>query len=246
MSALLALARTELRLLLREPLAVFWGLGFPVVLLVVFGLIPGFSDADPDLGGNTLLELYVPVIVVLSMTFLTVAGLPAVLGAYRERLILKRLATTPVGVRRLLGAQALQQSVLTVVMAGAVLAIGRLAFGVRLPSELAGWVLALVLLFAALLAIGLFVAAVSPSARAGNALGSILFFPLMFFAGLWIPLPIMPLLLQRIADGTPLGAGVQALQRAAAGGWPEWWQLGVLAGYAVVFAALAARMFRWE
>ena len=246
MTALLALTRNELRLLTREPLALFWGMGFPVVLLVVFGLIPGFREVSPELGGSTLLAVYLPVIVVLSMSFLAVTGLPTVVATYRERLILKRLATTPVGAPRLLGAQALQSVVVTGAMAAALLAIGRLAFGVPLPAQLFGWVLTLLLLAASLLAIGMFVAAVSPTGKVANALGALLFFPLMFFAGLWIPLQLMPPMLQRIAELTPLGAGVQALQQAAAGSWPELWQLGVLVGYAAAFAVLAAVLFRWE
>ena len=140
MTALLALTRDELRLLAREPLALFWGIGFPVVLLVVFGLIPGFREAIPELGGSTLLAVYLPVIVVLSMSFLSVTGLPTVVATYRERLILKRLATTPVGAPRLLGAQALQSVVVTLAMAAALLAVGRLAFGVPCPPSCsAGW-----------------------------------------------------------------------------------------------------------
>ena len=246
MNALLALTRTELRLLAREPVALFWGFSFPIVLLVVFGLIPGFREPSVELGGRTLLEVYLPVIVVLSMSFLSVAGLPTVVATYRERLILKRFATTPVGAARLLGAQALQSLIVSVAMAAAVLAVGRLAFGAALPVAVLGWAAVLVLLTAALLAIGMFVAAVAPTGKVANALGAVLFFPLMFFAGLWIPLPLMPEGLQRVADFTPLGAGVQALQRATAGSWPELWQVGILAGYTLVFAALAARLFRWE
>jgi len=246
MSALIALTRVELRLLGREPLALFWGLGFPVLLLVVFGLIPGFREAIPELGGSTLLAIYLPVLVVLSMSFLSVTGLPTVVATYRERLILKRLATTPVGAPRLLGAQALQSVVVTLGMAAALLAVGRLAFGVALPAQLIGWLVALLLLAAALLAIGMFVAAVSSTGKVASALGAMVFFPLMFFAGLWIPLPLMPPLLRRIADLTPLGAGVQALQQAATGEWPQLWQLAVLAGYAAVFAVPASLLFRWE
>jgi ABC-2 type transport system permease protein len=73
-----------------------------------------------------------------------------------------------------------------------------------------------------------------------------LFFPLMFFAGLWIPRATMPASLLRISDFTPLGAAVQAMQDSMGGSWPHPSGLAVLAGYAVVFTVAAARFFRWD
>ena len=73
-----------------------------------------------------------------------------------------------------------------------VLAVARIGYGVALPRQLAGFVLAALLAAAALLAIGLFVAAAAPTGRAANAIGAILFFPMMFFAGLWLPIAQMP------------------------------------------------------
>ena len=55
---------------------------------------------------------------------------------------------------------------------------------------------------------------------AAGAIGTLLFFPLMFFAGLWVPQATMPATLRDISDYTPLGAAVQALQDAAGGHWP--------------------------
>jgi ABC-2 type transport system permease protein len=103
-----------------------------------------------------------------------------------------------------------------------------------------------VLAAAALFAIGLFVAAVAPTGRSGNAIGTILFFPVMFFAGLWVPREAMPAALRRVADFSPLGAGEHALHDSAIGLWPHLGQLAVLLGYVVVFGVAAARMFRWE
>jgi ABC-2 type transport system permease protein len=73
-----------------------------------------------------------------------------------------------------------------------------------------------------------------------------LFFPLMFFAGLWIPRATMPASLLQVSDFTPLGAAVQALQDSMLGSWPHPSGLAVLAGYAVVFTVAAARFFRWD
>jgi ABC-2 type transport system permease protein len=69
---------------------------------------------------------------------------------------------------------------------------------------------------------------------------------MMFFAGLWIPRAIMPHVLQQISDFTPLGAAVQALQDSTAGHWPATSALAMLAAYAIIFAAAAAKFFRWQ
>jgi ABC-2 type transport system permease protein len=77
-------------------------------------------------------------------------------------------------------------------------------------------------------------------------IGTLTWFPLMFFAGLWIPRAAMGDTLRAISDWTPVGAAVAALQDAMAGTFPEPRQLLVLVGYAVAGGLLATRLFRWE
>ena len=77
-------------------------------------------------------------------------------------------------------------------------------------------------------------------------IGTILFFPMMFFAGLWLPIAQMPAVLRHISHATPLGAAVPALTAAAEGSWPTGLQLLTMAAWAVAFGLAAARFFRWE
>ena len=69
---------------------------------------------------------------------------------------------------------------------------------------------------------------------------------MMFFAGLWLPIPNMPATLQHISHATPLGAAVLALTAATMGSFPTALQLVTMAGWAVAFGLAAARFFRWE
>jgi ABC-2 type transport system permease protein len=69
---------------------------------------------------------------------------------------------------------------------------------------------------------------------------------MMFLAGLYFPREVMPEVLRRIGDFTPLGAGVQALQDATTGAWPQPLHLAVLAAIAIGASLTAARLFRWE
>jgi ABC-2 type transport system permease protein len=239
-----ALLKTEARLLVREPILLFWGVVFPLVLLTVMGLAG--NDPDPDLGGLTLVQTYVPVLIAFTFTVLGTSALPTALATYRERGILKRLATTPVRPSRLLGAQMTTSAGMAAATAILILAVAKLAFGVPLPDAPFAFLLAVVLAAAALLGIGLLIAALAPRTRIAGAIGTMLFFPLMFFAGLWAPRATMGDTLRDIGDYTPLGAAVQALQDATAGTWPSAGQLLVMAAYAVICAVLATRLFRWQ
>jgi ABC-2 type transport system permease protein len=246
MNVFVKLTRNELRLFLREPMVVFFALLFPTILVVILGSIPDFRTPNAGLGGGTVISVYVGIALALSLAMLGLQFMPAVLALYRERGILRRLATTPVRPSALLGAQ-LVSAMLTAVVSGAlVLLVGRLAFDVELPAQFAGFVVAYLLSAAGVFAIGLLVAALVPTGKAGNAVGTLLFFPSMFFAGLWTPREVMPRAIQRIGDFTPLGAGERALHEAAIGHWPSLLPLLVLVGYLALFGAAAARLFRWE
>src|SRR3954447_5230973 len=239
-----ALLKSEARLLLREPALLFWGIAFPLVLLAVFGLAGGGSD--PDLGGLTLVQAYVPVLIGFTFTTLGVSALPAAVATYRERGVLRRLASTPLRPAGVLGARLTTNFAVSAATALGIVALARLAFGVPLPRQPLGFVVAAALASLTLLSLGLVIAAVAPRARVAGAAGTMLFFPLMFFAGLWAPRALMSPALRRAGDYTPLGAAVQALQDAMAGAFPEPRQLLVMLGYSVISAALAIRLFRWQ
>jgi ABC-2 type transport system permease protein len=207
MNALSKLTMSEARLFLREPMGVFFVLAFPSILVGILGAIPAFREPSPELGGVRVIDLYVTISIALVLAMLAVQGTPLVLSTYRERGILRRLSTTPVHPAMLLAAQLVSSMLTALVATAMVLAIGRIVFAVPLPQQFPGFVLALIMAAAALFAIGLFIAAVVPNGKAGNAVGTILFFPVMFFAGLWVPREAMPEVLRRVGDFTPLRGG---------------------------------------
>lgn len=241
-----AIVRTEVRLLFREVGVLFWGVVFPVLLLVILGVASAGSDPDPALAGRSLVEVYVPIVIGMSLAMLGVTQLPHALAGYRERGVLRRLATTPVGPARVLAAQLAVTGVSAVLVMVAVLLVGRIGFGVPLPQAPLGFAVAFVLAGLSLAAIGLFIAAVARTEKAATAAGAGAFFPLMLFAGLWVPREYFPQALRTASDATPLGAGVQALQDAAAGTFPALWALAVMAGWLLVFGVAATRLFRWQ
>jgi ABC-2 type transport system permease protein len=243
-SAFRNLVTTEAKLLVREIVPLLWGVGFPMALLSIMG---GFSHGPvKSLGGLSLVAVYEPILIAFTCATFALQGLPTVLAGYRERGILRRLNATPVGAGRLLGAQLTVNLSVTLIATVGILIVGDAAFGVPLPHQPAGFIVALLLTAAAMLTLGLLVASLARSGRVAAAVGTMIFLPLMFFAGLWTPQATMPAALRRVGGDTPLGAAVAALQHSMAGQWPSASGLAILAGYTVAFGLLAWRLFRWE
>jgi ABC-2 type transport system permease protein len=246
MSALSRLVVTETKLFFREPLVVFFALGFPAILLVILGAIPAFREPGADLRGLRVIDLYVPIIVAMGLAVFALNHLSQLFATYREKGVLRRMRTTPVRPGLLLGAQLLMSTILSMAATAVVLVVGRLAFDVRLPGLLPAYLAGYALAALSMFAIGLLIAALAPTGRSAGAIATVLFFPLVFFAGLWIPRAGMNDVLRTISDLTPLGAGVQALQDATAGHWPQLTHVAVMLGWTIVAGGLAARYFRWE
>src|SRR5690348_1382273 len=97
------LITTEAKLYVREPLAAFFGILFPSVLLLVLGnAIPGFTQPADDLGGRRPIDIYLPIVLALAIATVTMVTLLGTLALYRERGVLRRLSATPVSPVRLL------------------------------------------------------------------------------------------------------------------------------------------------
>jgi len=247
MSALTKLTKVEAKIFVREPLALFWGLMFPALLLLILGFFfPGFREPSEDLGGFRLVDLYAPIVLGLALATLAFTTLPVILATYRERGILRRLATTPVHPWRLVIAQLVVQMIVALAAVTLAVSTGLILFDIPIPENLAGFVLAFVLAAASMLAIGLLIGAVAPTASSGQGLGMAVYFPMLFFAGVYFPREAMPDGLRAVSDLTPSGAAVQAFQDTWSGQAPATSSLLVMAAFALGAGLLAAMVFRWE
>ncbi|MFG3255345.1 ABC transporter permease [Streptomyces sp. NPDC048172] len=242
-----AVLRAEARLYRREPGTLFWILGFPPLLLTILGSVPMFREPGDALGdGLRLIDVYVPVTVLVGLLMASMQAMPPVLTGYRERGILRRMSTTPVRPSALLSAQMGLNGAAALLSALMSITVGRLLFDVPLPRQPAGYAVALLLAVTAALAMGALVSARARTAKIATAVGSAVFFPMLFCTGVWLPVQAMPDVLARVVGLTPFGGAARALGEAAAGDWPAWSHLGVLVAWTVILSASATRWFRWE
>ena len=246
MRSLLNLIALEARLLVREPATLAFTALLPTGLLLIFGL--GFSDepAAPG-GGQHEQPMFLPALsLMIAVGMLGFFSLPSVLGTYREKGILRRLSVTPVHPGLLLTAQLVVQLAMAIATTAVLVVVGHLVVGLPLPGNGPGFAVAVVLGLSSLFAVGLVVAALSPTGRVAGSVGPLLFFPMLFLAGTWLPRDRMPDWLAAIGAYSPLGALIDTVGAAWAGAAPAPGQLAAMAGLTVLLGIVAARSFRWE
>jgi ABC-2 type transport system permease protein len=237
-----ALVAMHARLLLREP-------GTAVVVLLPLGLLLIFANIhgarytpQKALGGRTVLDVYVPTIAAMVPLMLALTVLPGRMAMLREIKALRRFRVSPVPPAGML--VALLVVIVSLATAGVVLvvALGVGVYGAKVPSGLGTVVAAFVLGSAAVLALGLIVAAVAPSQGTANGLGAPLMILNFFFSGLYFPVAEMPHWLQKIGEFVPFGAVMDAWSGEGA----LWQHLLVLSGYTLLGGVAAVKLFRWE
>ncbi|MFC4111152.1 ABC transporter permease [Nonomuraea zeae] len=236
----------ETKLHLREWPFLLFTIGLPVGLLLVLGLsIPTMTERAG--GGERPVDTQMPsLMVLLSLLTLACSVVPAVLATYREQGVLRRMSTTPVHPARLLAVQLLINLAVGVVSTTVLIVVGSLVFGSAAPKQWAGFILVFLLGTAALLAMGLVIAALAPNGKAAPGIGSLVMFPLMFVAGMWLPRDIMPDALRVVSDFSVAGPFAQALKDTWAGQPPQLMHVAVMAAGLVLFGGLAVRLFKWE
>jgi ABC-2 type transport system permease protein len=245
-AAFIKLLLNETRLAWRLPTGLLVGLGMPILLLVIFGSIPALNQHSAGLAGLSYFEISFPILLSVTVLSLSFVVLPARLVQYREQGILRRLSTTPVPPSWLLGAQVVVSLCMALVGMVILFAIGMIVFGLSAPKEVGAAILGIFLTITAFFAIGLCIAAIARSSAAAQAFGGLLFYPMLFFSGIWLPRESMPIILRNISGWTPAGASVGAIQNAMQGTAIEPHLLIALFAYSLACGYVAVRYFRWE
>lgn len=233
----------ELKLFAREPVGLLFTFAFPVVVLVVlagvFGNYPtvDFESARP-------VDYYLASYLAVVIAALSLVALAVHVATYRERGVLRRLRASSVSPPTLLGAQAVASSVLAAAGGCLLVAVGALVYDTNLPERpaiaAAGFFLATV----SFLAFGFLIGTLARSARAAQAMGMLLFFPMWLLSGAGPPPRVMSDSMQALAEMLPLTYAVRAIQDPWLGKPTPLGAWAVLVALLVVSALWSLRLIR--
>lgn len=149
------------------------------------------------------IDFFVPGVVGLTVMTTTIFGSIERNTTYREKGIIKKLATTPLSKLEWIIGIVSQQTVLAFISSGVVLLVGRLVFNVNISVN--GYFIILMITGALLFSgIGMLIANFVREPEAAEAAGNAITFPMMFLSGIFWPLEQLPDFLQTIAKVLPL------------------------------------------
>ncbi|ALG11599.1 ABC-2 type transport system permease protein [Kibdelosporangium phytohabitans] len=234
---LLAHARTETRLTLRNGEQILLTLLIPIALLVGLTLIDIISLPEPRV------DSVVPRVFALAVMSSAFTGQAIALGFDRRYGVLKRLAATALPRWMLAGGRVLAG--LTVV-AIQLIVLGVVALALGWSPSLGGVLWTVLLAVLGALAFGALGVLLGGSLRAEIvlALANIIWFVLLLAGGIIVRAGSMPSGVAGIVELLPSGALTEGVDLALNGGGPGWQPLVVLVGWGAVAAVVAARTTR--
>jgi len=245
MRAFAKLTWVELKLFTREPFAVIFTFAFPLIVLIVLinsfqpeeGGFGGFGDADPS---DYYLASYVGVVIAA----VGLIALPVHIATYRDRGILRRFRATSLATWTIVGAQAVVGLLMAIASSAALIVFGRIFYDANVPDSPGLVLIGFIVGTLTFLSLGVLLGIVTRNARAAQAVGMMLFFPMFLMSGAGPPQDIMSSGMRAVSDVLPLTWVVRSLQHPWLGESQNWTNLILLGGLFAVCIALSMRFLR--
>ena len=171
------------------------------------------------------------------------------MNGWRNSKLLRRLQLSPVSTGTLVGARVSVTVAIALAQMAIFLGLGAAAFGLRLTGA---WVVSVPLLVVGTLcfmAIGLLAGAVAKTTEGAVNMANFIVLPMAFLSGSFFPLDAAPGWLQALAHVLPLwwlNEGMLDVMVRGEAATAALLPMAVLAAFAVVVTAVAAKLFRWE
>jgi len=247
MRGLWKLTLMELKLFFRDVTAAFVILIFPMLMLVMMGVING-NEPIELFGGYGVVDISVPTYTGMIITIGAIWIMSEETAIDREKGVLRRLKATPIRPHTILIARVFR--IFTMIVLGMVLLIifAKVVYNMQFKGNPFSILVAFLLSSMSFFAIGFFLASVLPNARTAQSVAMVLFFVMLFFSGTVVPIEQFPenaLIYTKILPQTHVNILLKGLWFG--GSWGDFvTEVVVLLAITVVGVGVSLKTFRWE
>ncbi|PYU24857.1 MAG: hypothetical protein DMG30_07250 [Acidobacteria bacterium] len=235
------LTKVRMRLALRNRAFIFFSLIFPLIFLFLFlGLF-----ARSNVAAVPYMLASVLAITVMGSFW----GLSVQLVTFREQGILRRFRVAPVGPGAMLASSIASNYILTLPAVSIEFVLARRVFHMSQWGNLGGVFFLITLGIITFAALGLIIASVTNSTQETQVINQILWSAFLFLSGATLPLPMLPIWIQRFAlflPATYLVTGLERVLVARVGVAQIGAEIVALAVSAAMALFLSQQLFRWE
>jgi ABC-2 type transport system permease protein len=240
--------RFEQKVFWRSPAAVFFTVMFPVIFLLLFASL--FGDQEIESLGIDAATYYVPGIITLAVVSATLVNVSMRMVEMRESGRLKRMHGTPLPTWAYFGGRIGNSFVVSVLMVVIVTLLGRVLYGVEVPTEtIPALLVTLIVGTFAFCSLGLALSIATPSEQAAPPITNFTVLPLYFLSGVFVPESEIPDGVLAFASLFPIRPFFEAFLTAfdplTTGAGFDWGHLAVVAAWGIAGMLLTMRNFRW-
>jgi ABC-2 type transport system permease protein len=209
--------------------------------------ILGITSATVNTEQTQYVDFLIPGLIGFSILVSPMFSLVNISSEYKKTKLFKQLSLTPLTKMEWLASKVLWYIVLTALSFLLMVTVGIVLFGAHVTLTV--WLIPFLVLGPTLFAsLGMLVGTVTKNPETAGVIGNIVTFPMMFLAGTFFPISIMPQYLQSIAHILPLYYIVEGLNNVMvyANYTGAVIDLAVVAVITVVIFAAAVRRFKWR
>ena len=246
------LTLANLKMIVRNRQSLFWALAFPLLMVVLFGLIASQIDSRAPEGSfveGDYKSFIVSGMAIWGIMSFSVIGMATSMAGYREKKIFRRIKATPLKARTFFTAQVIAYLALSMVQAAIIMGVGALAFGVSISGNILIIGLVIAVGNVIFLNLGFLVGAYSKTVAAASGLGNLVVLPMLMTSGIFFPADYLPdalVSVVRYLPVYPMAEAVRGVTLDAMGVFDFPVEFGVMGAWIAATFLAATRLFKFE
>ena len=229
MKRFMTLLKIEQRLSLRCPDGLIFGIGMPVGVLLMIGLIAEQQTISQE--NYTFLQSAFASLITVGICATAFMGIPLTIANYRDKKILKHFFVTPMSPKLILCVQFCIGAIISILSALLVSICAIVIFHYQMEGS-----------------IGMIIASLCPNLKVANVVCTFVYFPMLFLSGATIPFEIFPQFIQNLAKVLPLTQGISLLKDISLGIYHQdmIYSIIYLLVMAIIGCIISLKTFQWE